>query len=81
MKTFIYYTETTSTRFGRHRVAHIYRIKHNIPKYITKRCWTTASSKDNNSEVMLALADAGKIPKKYKTGYYVRNNNFVLYEI
>ena len=45
--------------------AKIYRLKKNVPYYIGKAEWQTASYKGAVSEVFGKLIELGEIPKKY----------------
>ena len=50
---------------GFRKTAWVYRIKRNIPEYVTEARWTTGASCGGRSEVMNALIRVGELPQKF----------------
>lgn len=70
MKTFIYTTKTTKTRFSPNKELEIYWVNNNFPTNVASCKFNTGSTRGEISEALNALACAGIVDKKYKDTYY-----------
>lgn len=70
-------TKTTRNRINGSRIqtADIYRIKRNVPEYLTTIKWDTGGYYGETTEVMHTLADQRYIPRRFSRSYYIYNDN------
>lgn len=67
MKTYIFTVDEKTIRNGNIKyIAKIYRVKNNVPTFITSCNYNGGSYSGHRSEVFKALMQVGEIPKKYE---------------
>jgi hypothetical protein len=84
MKTFIYSEQkrVVSRMYGGATVtSNIYRLKNNVPHFITQVKWCTRAYRGADSEVMIALIKAGELPKTCGNYYYQSEDKVKIYGV
>lgn len=73
MKTYIFTKEYKKNSYGCTVTAKVYRVKNNIPEYVTKVIYNTGSYRGHESEVFCELINIGEIPQSY---YNLSKNDY-----
>ncbi len=83
MKTFIFTINNSKHQFngGRRQVADIYRMKRNVPTFLSSVKWSAASYRGAVSEVMNKLCDIGELPRKNRGYYSSSNGKFTIHQL
>lgn len=67
MKTYIFTVDKKQQRNGYIKyIAKIYRVKNNVPTFVTECSYNGGSYSGHRSEVFNVLMQVGEIPKKYE---------------